>query len=140
MIEAEAILARMRQVFVEPKVVTGKPVWRQGNRPRKLVLVALAEGQTLNAELRISAMVDLPDEDMSFQLSSHSAKALSLRTSNASVKGSSQAIRPSLLPSHLQCDGFTGNHRDNGRPSDYRRETETVIARIADPIAGSPTT
>lgn len=68
MIEADAILARMRQVLAEPKMVTGTPTWRQGNRPRKLVLVAFAEGPTLNAELHVSAVVDLPSEDMSFQL------------------------------------------------------------------------
>ena len=68
MIEADAILARMRQALAEPKIVTGAPVWRQGNRPRKLVLAALAEGPTLNAELHITAVVDLPNEDMSFQL------------------------------------------------------------------------
>lgn len=69
MIEADAILARMRQALAEPKIVAGTLVWRPGNRPRKLVLAALAEGRTLNAELRISAVTDLPDEDMSFQLS-----------------------------------------------------------------------
>lgn len=68
MIEADAILARMRQVLAEPKTIAGTLAWRQGNRPRKLVLVALAEGQTLNAELHITAVADLPDEDVSFQL------------------------------------------------------------------------
>lgn len=68
MIDGEAILARMRRAFEEPKVVAGTLTWRQGNRPRKRVLVALAEGETLNAELHVTATADLPNEDVSFQL------------------------------------------------------------------------
>lgn len=68
MTEAEAILLRMGTALTEPKVVSGSLSWYPGNRPRKLALAALAQGQTISAELHITAVLGLPNENVTFQL------------------------------------------------------------------------
>ncbi|NEU13572.1 hypothetical protein G3T14_15740 [Methylobacterium sp. BTF04] len=68
MTEADAILLRMATALSESKLIAGPLAWYPGNRPRKLVLAALAEGISINAELHITAVSGLPDENVTFQL------------------------------------------------------------------------